>query len=467
VSTQISHIPFYGKLVIPGQWLFAVGLAYLVPVALLTMWRPMFGIAFAALPIVVLLVAHGPSAMAALIAATFLYYPYETFVTLLPADILAFILIAAWLVDLLCRGPIKFVNPIARPYLLYVAIIILSIFVEGFNVLSVKFGLRQIVLVLTFLAASHFARKIEIRVMMLVFAIVAVISSCYSLYTFLAAGGAIRAFGLAGHGFGDHALMGFIVCSIFYLWARDARGKILWMAATAITFGAMIATQTRASIITGGWAVVLLILYALWAGKRLQFKAPKKNLIVAAGLIFLAIPILYFYTPLFEGVMYRFGRIGIHASGTILLRMTLWKAALEAFWLNPLLGIGAGNFAQVYLWIPEVRFDPIFYLVSGLSTHAVIMTALAETGILGLVTLMIFYFKAIIVSFKSFDASVAVHDLPVAQSLYIIALVIMGSSVYAGSWFWGSNSYHMALFFAFIAAYSPRRPSPVGEGKAE
>ena len=111
------------------------------------------------------------------------------------------------------------------------------------------------------------------------------------------------------------------------------------------------------------------------------------------------------------------------------------------------------NFPIVGQWIPDVRFDPVFYLVSGLSTHAILMTALAETGLVGLVALACFFFRAVRTAFRNFAAVDHIPEIVYTQCLLMGALAIVGSSLYAGSWFWGSNSYHMALIFGLIAAY--------------
>jgi O-antigen ligase len=168
------------------------------------------------------------------------------------------------------------------------------------------------------------------------------------------------------------------------------------------------------------------------------------------------VPTLALYTPMFEGILYRFGRIGPQASGTILLRLSLWKAALTAFWNNPILGIGAGNFAIVYNWVPTVRFDPIFFWVSGMSTHSVLMTSLAETGILGFLTMYFYFGRGLKLAWGHLKKAVETDQVTTAHILFIAVLVIVGSSLYGGSWFWGNNSYHMAVIFGLVASYRHR-----------
>jgi O-antigen ligase len=306
---------------------------------------------------------------------------------------------------------------------------------------------------------------VSIKSVLVLFVVTADLNSLYALMEFLGAGGAIRAFGLAGQGYGDHVMLAFLIAAVFYLWSGDIRSRIFWGISVLILVAALAATQTRASAITAGWALIIVVIQGLWLGRRLKCPAPAKSLVMAIVLILFIIPILALYTPVFEGIVHRFERIGLQASGTILLRMSLWKAALAAFWSHPILGIGAGNFAQVYIWVPEVRFDPIFYFVTGLSAHAVLFTSLAETGILGFVAMYYFFIRAVRRSYRNMKASIEISDIAVAHCLFIAALVILGSSFYAGSWFWGSNSYHMAVVFGLIASFQQRPEKLLSEGE--
>ncbi len=464
MATRISHVPFYGRLHIPDWVLLVTGLIYAVPVALLLNWNTNVGIAAAAAPFVIFLVSYGPAVIYLLIVASFAFFPAHGWAALLPADMAALILIAAWAVDLFTRGRVSGRNSLARPFFVYVAVVFLSVAVSGFTGLSTKFFLRQLVLIGTFLSVYHFGRRMNPRTVLVLFVLAANLNSLYSVLLFLAAGGGIRSFGFAGRGFGDHAMMAFLISAVFYLWSRDFRMRIFWGLSCLLLLAAMAATQTRASMISAGWGLMIVVVGAWWSGRSLRISLPRKNLIIAVVLLLLIVPALMLYTPVFEGVMHRFERIGLHASGTILLRVTLWKAALKAFWGHPLLGIGAGNFPMVNQWVPEVRFDPIFYMVAGLSTHAIVMTTLAETGIAGLLALGFFLLSAVRMTYRKFVAAQDAESRAVCQCFFVIALIVLGTSLYAGSWFWGNNSYHMAVFFGLAATYRRKEQTVISEG---
>lgn len=459
MSIRISHIPFYSRMPIPDRILFFWSLAFIAILASLYYWKPTLALVFVLVPMAVFLVSRGQLVIHLLIAATFLFLPWDIGIIVLPADMAAILLVAAFMVDVLVRGPTRHSNSLARPFFLYAAVVLLSVALEGFTALSVRYLLRQILLLATFLAVAHYGRQLNIRHVLIVFAASAIANSCYSVAQILTAGTSVRAFGLAGRGFGDHAMLGFLISVIFYLWKSDIRSRVFWGISSLLMVAAVAATQTRASALTAIWGLVCVVVLSLWAGRRQRNRAPVKGLLAAAILGIMILPILVIYTPLFEGIVARFARTGFQATGTILLRLSLWKAALAAFWNNPIFGIGAGNFAQIWNWVPTVRFDPIFYLVSGLSTHVVILSALTETGLAGVAALLYFFARAGKTAFRSFAATARPDDLPVTLSLLIITLVIIGSSFYAGSWFWGNNSYHMVVFFGLLASRRARPAS--------
>lgn len=452
MAIRISHIPFYQRLMIADKWLIAFAVIYAVPVALLIIWKPLFGIVAATVPLAFFIVGYGPAALYALILATFVFIPITGEVSILPADLAALTLIAAHFVDLLLNPPARQNNRLALAYRLYLLVLFIALALEGFTSLSIRYFVRQLVLAGAFFAVFHFGRRVQVRDLLNFFLVAAALNSAYSLYQFLQVGGGVRTFGLAGLGFGDHAMVAIIIGAVFYLWSRDVRTRILYGIMILVIVGALATTQTRASAITAGWGLIIAIVLSLLAARRTGNRLPHKNLFMAIVVALLIIPILAFYTPIFEGVIYRFGRLGFQASGTILLRVSLWKAALGAFWENPIFGIGPGNFPMVIDWVPEVRFDYIFFLVSGLSTHSVLMTTLAETGLMGLATLTFFYWKAFFKARDNFQNTVNDSNLPVNIILFIATLAIIGSSLYAGSWFWGNNSYHMAIIFGLTAA---------------
>lgn len=451
MTVKISHIPFYARVPIADWKLLVAGLAYAVPVALAFLFKPILGVILASLPFIFLIINNGRWGIYLLIASSFLFYPMTFGVTILHSDIAAFILVAAYLIDFLVSGRTFKSNHLVFIYVILLAVSFISIALEGFTPLSLRYFSRQLFLFLTFMAVAHFANRISIRHIFILFVSAAVLNSSYSLIQFL--GGGSRSFGLAGHGYGDHVMLAFLIATGLFLFARDLRARIIWGLCLLIVSGGLAATQTRASAITAAWGLVVLIFISFRTARQTGLKTPQKNITWAAIFFLMAMPILATYTPVFEGIVARFERFGFHATGTILLRWVLWKAAWAAFLKNPVFGIGAGNFAEVYRWVPEVKFDHVFYLVTGLSTHLVALAALAETGLTGFIALIALLGSVVKKSYQSFSSALTEREAVDRLILFVIALVITGSSFYAGSWFWGNNSYHMALFFGLIASH--------------
>ncbi len=461
MSSRISHIPFYDRHTTPDWKLFVAGLLYIIPIGLLYFYKPMLAVLFALTPPLILLISHGATTIYVLTAATFLFLPWDGPVTLLPPDIMAMILAVSYLLDLLCHGKLARPNMIARLFFAYLVVALISIALQGFTMLSVRYFGRQILLFITFAAVAHFGPKLRVKDVLMVYVGVTLLNSLYSLAQFFASGGSLRTFGLAGRGYGDHAVIAFIISAIYFIWSRDIRHRFFWLGASLITIAALAATQTRASVISAGIAGVVILFSTFWAMRHSGDRLPLKNLRLAMILAIFGIPLLAIYTPIFDGILDRFSYIGPTPSETILLRVTIWKAAFAAFIKNPLFGIGVGNYANVAQWVPEVRFDHIFYLVAGRSAHSVFMSVLAEMGIFGIIVVTWFFTRSVRHSWRLFAVSGSYTQVAETQSLFVIALIIAISSIYAGAWFWGSNSYHMALFLGLAATYRHSLPKDV------
>lgn len=461
MSTLISHIPFSNRAIIHDWQLVAAGLMYAVPLGALLLWNPVLGAAFGLAPFAILLVCRGTILVSLLIASTFLFFPLHQSIALLPCDIFALMLVAAYVIDLLVQGPARQKNKLAGLYAAYLGIGLISLLLEGATGISIRYFLRQILLFLTFCAVAHYGRRINLRHVLVVFVVVAVANSTVSLTDFLRAGGSIRAFGFAGLGFADHVMVGMLISAVFYICSRDLRARLFWGIGFLVLAAALAATQTRASAITAGWTLLLAAVMAFKASKTIKLTFPRRGIIVAVFLLVVMAPILIISTPVFDGILHRFGRMGFQISGTILLRVVLWKLGWAAFLQNPLFGIGPGHYPFIIQWVPYARMEPMYAWIKGMGPHVSFMTALTETGILGFLALAALFTRTVKQSYKVIKDAVSREDLAVRLFLFVFAAAVLGSSLYAGAWFWGNNSYHMAVFFGFIATYFTPDDTPL------
>lgn len=453
MSTHISHIPILNRAVIPDWQLFLAGVVYILPVGALLLWKPILGIAFALAPLAVLLICQRTALVYLLLASTFVFFHLNQNFAILPCDVFAIMLVAAYFVDLLLKGPLNRRNILATLYVIYLGIGLLSLLLEGATGISIRYFLRQILLFLTFCAVAHFGPRINLRSVAAVFVIVALANSAFSLTDFVRAGGTIRAFGFAGLGFADHTMVGLLICAVFYICSSDLRARIFWGVGFLVLVAALAATQTRASAITAGWALLLTFIMAFKANKNIKLSIPKRGLIVAVFLLVVVVPVVVFSTPIFDGIVHRFERMGFQVSGTVLLRVILWKLGFAAFKEHPIFGIGPGQYAVIINYVPAARFEPMWAWIKGMGPHVSFMTALTETGVVGLIGIVALFGKAVQGAHSRIKDAVNRDDLAVRLFLFIFAAVVFGSSMYAGAWFWGNNSYHMAVFFGFIATY--------------
>jgi O-antigen ligase len=441
---------------IPDRYLYLAALVLSGPFLYMLYYRPEWAPLAAAAPLAVLMVVNGPFSIYLLLVATFVFVPLHGGVTVLPCDIVAILLIAAYLADVLSAGPTPHRNSLVRYYLVYLGVAVLSIALSGVTEFSLRYFGRQLVLFLSFIAVAHFGPRINILTLAKVFIWSAVANGIYALLEFFGSGGILRAYGITSGAFADHAMIALILTVVLYVWETDFRKRLIWLGCAAILTGALAAGQTRASVVTAGLALIVVVATALRKGRKLDTGLPRLNVSKAVPLIVLALILLLLFTPLFDRILFRFSRIGLVPTGTVALRLKLWTAAWSGFVKHPILGIGMGNFADVDSWFPQYRFIPNFYLVKGLSTHVVFLTALSETGVPGFLTLLMFLIAAVVFAQRHFRRAYSRKRTIETHMLFVIAAAILMSSFYAGSWFWGTNSYHMAVFFGLIASYHGR-----------
>jgi putative inorganic carbon (hco3(-)) transporter len=81
---------------------------------------------------------------------------------------------------------------------------------------------------------------------------------------------------------------------------------------------------------------------------------------------------------------------GHHNPSEDFVRLPIWSAGLRAFELFPLTGTGPGSFRHVYPFLRPIAGEPAAFHV-----HNVLLTALAETGMLGAAALCALWLRFI------------------------------------------------------------------------
>jgi len=134
-----------------------------------------------------------------------------------------------------------------------------------------------------------------------------------------------------------------------------------------------------------------------------------------------------------------------------MLRYSLWKAAWESFLLDPVTGIGVGNFRVIDDLLPHLKFDPVRYYLVGTSFHNVFLQYLAETGIPGAGALLVLGWIIFSTGRRIYKLSGTNHEMQVAMIAFISAFIVFITIFYMRVWTWGQEGYVLAFIMAILA----------------
>lgn len=152
--------------------------------------------------------------------------------------------------------------------------------------------------------------------------------------------------------------------------ARSKWRRLLWWSTLTLLMLAIIGTSSRGA--TLGLIAV---------GGYLWLISPRKTLTLIAFAF--AVAIVLAFAP--DSYFQRMNTIGTYEEdGSAMGRIDAWKAALRMVAINPLLGVGAGNFpTEVWRYKP-----PGSSLVGELTAHSMYFLVLGELGFSGIVALL-------------------------------------------------------------------------------
>jgi len=193
---------------------------------------------------------------------------------------------------------------------------------------------------------------------------------------------------------------------VFFLKEKITKLKILFLILLLINLFALLITRSRASYLGFFGAAIIII----W----LHFKSIKKFLITIGVLIAGAVPILFL-----TGIYKRVIEILNFEGGTTVVRFYYWEKAWYLFSQSPIFGIGFGRFNDVFnvdrgvFDIGRLRGYPgivAFYMKQSFyfdSAHAhnSYLQFLAETGIIGLSLILIFWTLCILKILKAYNST--------------------------------------------------------------
>ncbi|MEA1979802.1 MAG: O-antigen ligase family protein, partial [candidate division Zixibacteria bacterium] len=169
-----------------------------------------------------------------------------------------------------------------------------------------------------------------------------------------------------------------------------------------------------------------------------------------------SIAVFSFHDTIFSGVLERYESFIISITdpeGSIALRLILWSAAWQAFLLDPITGIGIGNFKIITEIIPQIQMATLWERVANMSAHNVFLQYLAETGIIGASALIALAAKGLKNVLPMIKMQQSNQKLQVSSAVFIAIFIFFITIFYTRDWTWGQGGYLLAFFFGLTAAH--------------
>lgn len=152
----------------------------------------------------------------------------------------------------------------------------------------------------------------------------------------------------------------------------------------AVGVPGVIITVIRTSFIQLFTAIILVYWLMPRRGRRIY----RRMVMLGSVIAIIIVSLVNVDWSLLQTRIEQIGTMG----GTIGVRLVLWQAALYAFQLHPITGIGSGAFSRyqnIYFDGAGVRFKEGYNDV-GLSAHNTVVGFIAETGIIGLAAYLVY-----------------------------------------------------------------------------
>lgn len=390
-----------------------------------------------------------------------LYLPYyvNPTTTINPADLALALLAFISVLEFFLRDSAEIrLSRIDYPFLALVAATLISAFFAHDPSYSVSPVIRIVIVYVAYRLAFKYGVEIGVRRILRFYVALVVVLSAINAVLFVLAGGSQRIFGPAWLGYETLSMTALPMAFAFVVWA-EARGQrlIYILASLLIGFG-MLAAGSRGPMLAVLLVVPLLIFFAWRKARR---EGSTSGLRVLRGmmvpLIAILVLVVVLQEVLFTGLIERMQTLVESINNpqeTVLLRLVLAKAAVGAFLNDPITGIGIGNFRIVDEVVPEMRMEPVWFYIRGMSAHNVVLHYLAETGLLGAVSLVVLALTGVRTAYRAFRRRLSDRRQQVSAALFASMLVFAITLVYMRAWTWGQDGYVMALLFGLTAAWA-------------
>jgi O-antigen ligase len=257
-----------------------------------------------------------------------------------------------------------------------------------------------------------------------------------------------REFGFTGIIYVDYVGIAIIICVVVILLANFQK-KIIFTVMLGIFSLASILTQTRNSWLTIFITLAFLFLYLFKNSNRFSLSKMKLGT-MAGSFLFILVILFLSVKSVNPSISERATQLTenkrkeiIDKEGTVasslVSRLLVWQTCLNAIKEHPWIGIGVYAFpysSKHYHTIPDFLYENY---VEGLSPHSGFLGIITETGIVGFLGFLIFYFSALKYAFKSNKIAKSRTDRIITTCLNWSLIYISISLVMTDAWFWGSG----------------------------
>ncbi len=316
---------------------------------------------------------------------------------------------------------------------------------------------RIITIYIAFRIFFKFFLTIGVEKIIKLYILMVTLLSIHNSITYLYFLGEERVFGLPWLTYETFAMTSIPMALAFLIWADNNRQRLFYAFSCLITIFGIIATQSRAPLVTLIIAIPVLLYVSLkksQADKGKQFNFKLKYIIVPS--ILLLGLVIIFRESIFAGVWERYESFLLTTTdteGSIILRFLLWSAAWKAFLLDPITGIGIGNFKLIIELIPEIQVSRLWARVANMSAHNVFLQYLAETGIIGATALVALAWNGLKTATLYRTIGKNKTDIKISMAIYISMFIFFITIFYTRDWTWGQGGYLLAFFFGLTAAW--------------
>jgi O-antigen ligase len=452
------------------KYLIALGILYVGVVLYLVLekgprlWGPALG-----LPVVLAIVTNPRLAVYQFLFCLFIDLRLFESPTIYLIDIGAGLLVLAAIFDILLNVEVRGERPpLVFNYLAVLAALAIAAVFSVQPAAAVFPIARVTFLFAVFLSLVRLSSVVTFADSLRAFFVLMTVHAIFAVVPSIASGGRIRSFGFAESAFDDLAML-LIPCGLsIYLWSKESSRRWYFIG-TLVILAALIGTQTRFAILVCFVLCGLVIIVSGVQARRLRADGISVPPIGhrAGNLMFWLVVMSLLFVVIVPSVLERaLARFSAAATttpgGTMLLRLTLWKAAITVFFDNPLTGIGPGVFRHVDQYYGSLMFGPTYIYVRGLSAHNLFLHYLAETGIIGVGAMLILFFNQFRLARRIWRENLSPGKTSYHTGLMVVSFGLLLTAFLEGSWMWGATGFAATYFIAMIGAGS--RPTTAGYG---